>query len=97
MAHADDISYLWYGLHAWKLDKSTKEYKTIERMIDIFTTFAKTSNPNCEETKNVSWLPLAYNEANLGLNIADELSFEIIPEKDKFVVWDSLYEPGKLF
>ncbi|KAI8129145.1 Esterase B1 [Lucilia cuprina] len=97
VAHADDVSYLWYGFYAWKLDKSSKEYKTIERMIDICTSFAKTSNPNCASTKNITWLPLAYNEANLALNISDDLSFEIIPEKEKFVVWDSLYEANKLF
>ena len=97
VAHADDISYIWYGTYAWKLDKSSKEYKTIERMIGLLTSFAKTSNPNCKAIENVSWLPLAHNEANLALQIADDLKFEIISEKEKFIVWDSLYNQNELY
>lgn len=97
VAHADDIAYVWYGVYAWKLDKSSKEYKTIERMIGFITNFAKISNPNCEATKDISWLPLAPNEPNLALHIADEFKFEIIPEHEKFIVWDSLYKPNELY
>jgi len=43
---------LWYGDFSWKLDKHTPEFLTIERMIDMVTSFSKTSNPNCELIKD---------------------------------------------
>lgn len=97
-AHADDISYLWYPSFAWKLNKATKEFKTIERMIDMFTTFAQNSNPNCAELSGfVEWLPIDAEEPSKALIISDYLEYKVIPEKQKLLVWDSLYDKVPLF
>lgn len=93
VAHADDLSYIWYAFYSWKLDKESREYLTINRMVKMWTNFAKTSNPNCEFTKNSTWITLKDSSSNHWLRIADELRFEKMPEefKNKLDVWNSLY------
>ncbi|KAM8704461.1 hypothetical protein ACLKA7_008984 [Drosophila subpalustris] len=88
VAHVDDHSYIWYGDFAWKLDKHTAEFETIERMIDILTTFAATSNPNCDSVesslpKGTQWTPLAKKNIKC-LNISERLKIMELPESLPF-------------
>ncbi|XP_062126087.1 esterase B1 isoform X1 [Drosophila sulfurigaster albostrigata] len=96
VAHIDDHSYIWYGDFSWKLDKHTAEFQTIERMIDILTTFAATSNPNCGSVqsslpKNSHWPPLS-KKFIVCLNISEEMKIIDLPEINKLKVWDSVYK-----
>lgn len=96
VAHIDDHSYIWYGDFAWKLDKHTAEFQTIERMIDILTTFAATSNPNCASVelnlpKGTQWMPLAKKNIKC-LNISERIKIMELPEINKLKVWDSVYK-----
>lgn len=95
VAHVDDHSYIWYGDFSWKLDKHTAEFQTIERMIDILTTFASTSNPNCESvesgTNKCIWAPLSQKNMKC-LNIAKNLKIIELPELAKLRVWDTVYQ-----
>ncbi|XP_023175706.2 esterase B1 [Drosophila hydei] len=95
VAHVDDHSYIWYGDFSWKLDKHTAEFQTIERMIDILTTFASTSNPNCESvesgTNKCTWAPLSQKNMKC-LNIAKNLKIIELPELAKLRVWDTVYQ-----
>ncbi|KAH8359337.1 hypothetical protein KR093_006073, partial [Drosophila rubida] len=96
VAHIDDHSYIWYGDFSWKLDKHTAEFQTIERMIDILTTFAATSNPNCE--KVLASLPPGHHWPALSkrkilcLNISEGMKVIDLPELNKLKVWDSVYK-----
>ncbi|XP_075147099.1 uncharacterized protein LOC142221306 [Haematobia irritans] len=97
VAHVDDHSYLFYGNFSWKLSPETDEYKTIERMVDIWYSFALQSNPNgsFREELNAPWLPVIkqQTDGNLKcLNISKELKVMDLPEMQKLKVWDSLYE-----
>lgn len=96
VAHADDLSYLWRNAASWKLEKSSKEYLTINRMIGIWTAFAETSNPNCPEIGEVSWKPSSKENAQLVLNISDEVEVIDLPEYEKLQVWDGIYKPEQL-
>ncbi|ALC45329.1 alpha-Est3, partial [Drosophila busckii] len=98
VAHVDDHSYIWYGDFAWKLDKHTAEFQTIERMMDILTTFAASSNPNCASVeavlpKGTNWAPLSKNTKHYKcLNISADLKIIELPELYKLKVWDSIYK-----
>lgn len=62
-------------------------------MIGLWASFASTGNPNCQETKDVTWKPLeADNDESLDcLNISDELSIIELPETKRMQFWESLY------
>ncbi|XP_068155852.1 esterase B1 isoform X1 [Drosophila tropicalis] len=95
VAHVDDHSYLWYGSFSWKLDRNTPEFATIERMIDIITTFADTSNPNCpsvqnELLKHQKWQPLEDKPSLICLNISDNIKLMELPELKKLTIWETV-------
>ncbi|KAH8250292.1 hypothetical protein KR026_010217, partial [Drosophila bipectinata] len=96
VAHADDLSYLWRNAASWKLEKSSKEYQTIQRMIGIWTAFAASSNPNCPEIGEVIWKPSTKENPKLVLNISDEVKVIDLPEYEKLQVWDGIYKPEQL-
>ncbi|EDV93361.1 esterase B1 [Drosophila grimshawi] len=96
VSHVDDRSYIWYGDFSWKLDKHTAEFQTIERMIDILTAFASTSDPNCDSVKsNLSkgntWAPLSKKNLKC-LNISEDMKVVDLPEMTKLRVWDTVYK-----
>ena len=94
--HADELSYLFYLILSFKLEKNSYEFKTIERIMDIWTTFAAKSDPNCESTKAVKWQPVEKNGSRMCLNIAEELNYIEMPESKKLAVWDQLLREVKI-
>ena len=96
VAHVDDHSYLLYGNFSWKLSPETEEYKTIKRMIDIWSSFAFNSNPNCNQTDEVLegnlWLPVTSVDNIKCLNIGRELLLIDLPEMEKLHVWEQIYK-----
>ncbi|XP_017114748.1 esterase B1 [Drosophila elegans] len=97
VCHADDISYMFYGILSSKLDRNTPEYRTIERLIGMWTSFATTGDPNCDIIAPVKWDPLRPGGPEHCLNIADGLEFMPLPESKQFVVWDSFYTRESLY
>lgn len=88
----DDHSYLFFGNFAWKLDKDTPEFRTIQRKIDIWTSFAANSDPNCDNLGDNKWKPLQVDGKLHCLNISEDIEVIELPEIHKLQVWDSLYE-----
>ncbi|KAM7363085.1 uncharacterized protein ACRADG_000137 [Cochliomyia hominivorax] len=95
VAHVDDHSYLFYGNFSWKLSPETDEYKTIQRLIDIWSSFANNANPNCGHTKEGlgenCWQPVYSVDDIKCLNIGRELDMIDLPEMEKLKVWESIY------
>uniref|UniRef100_A0A0K8VMT6 carboxylesterase n=2 Tax=Bactrocera latifrons TaxID=174628 RepID=A0A0K8VMT6_BACLA len=96
-AHGDDLSYLFYLKESKKLEENTPEYATIQRMIGIWTSFAKLGNPNCPEIAPNVWLPIEKTNPDFGLNISQTLEVMQIPEAPKMKAWDSLYDMPLLY
>ncbi|XP_004518271.1 esterase B1 [Ceratitis capitata] len=92
VSHVDDHSYLFYGDFAWKLEKDTPEFRTIQRKIDIWTSFAENSDPNCENLGGNQWAPLQVDGKLHCLNVSHDLAVIELPEVHKLQIWDSLYE-----
>lgn len=104
VAHADDISYLWHAFYSWKLDRSSEEYKTACRMVNLFVNFARSTKLDmlqvkCEdhEAETLMWKPLDVSDPYEALNITGSLEIKTLPEKKDIIVWDTLYEEDKLF
>lgn len=81
--------------------KSSKEWKTIERMCECFTQFARTGNPNHDVIAPVKWEPVQVSHNDAGqpvykcLDIDDEIRFIEMPELDRMYLWDRLYDELK--
>ncbi|EDW01410.1 esterase B1 [Drosophila grimshawi] len=97
VCHADDVSYMFYTLLSSKLDRASLEYRTIERLIGMWTSFATTGDPNCKQIEPTKWEPLRPGGSELCLNIGEELEFKPLPESKEFVLWDSFYTRETLY
>ena len=99
VSHADELTYLFWNILAKRLPKETREYKTIERMIGIWTQFATTGNPYNSEIngmENISWDPVKKSDAVYKcLNISDELKFIDLPEMEKIKLCESMFDKKK--
>ncbi|ALC45330.1 alpha-Est8 [Drosophila busckii] len=99
VSHGDDLSYLFYTVLASKLSKSSGEYRTIERMVGMWTSFANNSNPNCKETSSAKWTPIerTTNGAYHCFNISEQLEMISLPDACILAVWDSFYPKESLY
>ncbi|XP_050744517.1 esterase B1 isoform X2 [Drosophila biarmipes] len=96
VAHADDLSYLFRNSGSWKLEKSSAEYRNIERMIGIWTAFAASSNPNCNEIGHIEWKPSTKDNPKQIINISYDVKIIDLPEYEKLQIWDGIYSPDQL-
>ncbi|KAH8310447.1 hypothetical protein KR044_001377, partial [Drosophila immigrans] len=96
-AHADDLFYLFYGVPAFKLNRYSPEYQTIEHMINLWTAFATHGNPNYSQTAPITWDPLKPNAPQMCLNISKSLQFVELPEARELQLWDSFYDKVNLY
>ncbi|XP_051862785.1 uncharacterized protein LOC127565909 [Drosophila albomicans] len=97
VSHADELSYLFRNSQCWKLEKTSGEYLTIQRLVGMWTSFASNSNPNCEEIKHLIWEPSTKDQLQRVINISNEVTIIDLPEYEKLLVWDTLYKPEALF
>lgn len=93
VAHADDVDYLFYSQHSWPLELNSAEYLTIQRMIEIWHTFAKHSNPNSSIIGQKSWKDVNNSNIFSWLNIGRSLKFERMSNETekKFIALNNLY------
>ncbi|KAH8279021.1 hypothetical protein KR018_012575, partial [Drosophila ironensis] len=98
VSHADELSYMFYNVVASKLEKTSMEYQTIERMVGMWVAFAASGNPNCKAIASANWEPVRRMDGPVErcLNISQELKMCELPEVDSLIVWDSFYPNGSL-
>ncbi|KAH8250010.1 hypothetical protein KR026_003608, partial [Drosophila bipectinata] len=96
VCHADDVSYLFYHILASKIDKSSIEYQTIERMVGMWVSFARNDNPNCPKIAPITWDALEAEGPQRCLNIGKTLHFIDLPESKQIRFWDRLYDKHDL-
>lgn len=108
VAHTDELSFLFSSVLAKPMERQSREYQCLKRMISLWTQFAETGNPNGTKTPDsgIKWHSVRRRhekDNNLGdddtvavafkcLNISDELTFIDLPEMEKLKVWKSLYD-----
>ncbi|EDX00169.1 uncharacterized protein Dyak_GE11113, isoform A [Drosophila yakuba] len=97
VSHADDISYLFYHILANKVEKSSIEYQTIQRLVGMWVAFARNDNPNCPQIAPTTWEALDEQGPQMCLNIGKQLEFIVLPESKQNRIWDRLYDKRDLF
>lgn len=91
--HADDLFYLFTTNYHTPPPLNSREFKTIQRMVGIFTSFAITGNPNCAEVSNLKIRPCGESDALKCVNISENNVTEMeLPEINRLKVWDSVYD-----
>lgn len=89
--HVDELSYIFYMPQSFKLERDSEEFKTILRMVALWTSFAKKSNPNTRVISPAVWLPVARTGLYKCLNISNDVSCIDSPEQRKCELWDQIY------
>lgn len=83
------------GVH---LEKESDEWNTMDRMCEIFTTFARVGNPNNQLTAPIQWEPVTFGASDASehsykcLNVSNELSYIDWPEFERMPFWDEIYQ-----
>ncbi|KAG5677879.1 hypothetical protein PVAND_007596 [Polypedilum vanderplanki] len=100
VCHGDEISYLFKNKCCAVPEQNTLEFKSIQRFVSVFTSFASNGNPNSNvigaDMESVEWKPVETREPPFKcLNIEEHLKFEILPETERLAVWDELYKTTK--
>ncbi|XP_017081852.2 esterase B1 [Drosophila eugracilis] len=96
VSHADDVSYLFYHILASKVEKSSMEYQTIQRLVGMWVAFARNDNPNCPQINPTTWEALDEGGPQMCLNIGKQLQFVVLPESKQNRIWDKLYDKHDL-
>lgn len=99
--HADDVSYVFKTILSKVPKRSTREWKTIERMCECFTMFALTGNPNNDVIAPLTWAPIELSHNDAGqplykcLDINEDISFIETPELERMLFWEKLHQELK--
>lgn len=77
---------------SFKLEKTSREYKCIEQMVESFYCFAKSSNPINSKIQPAYWEPVKRTGIPECLNISyDRIEIIKQPEFEKCCVRDEIY------
>ncbi|XP_044728159.1 para-nitrobenzyl esterase-like [Chrysoperla carnea] len=95
ISHGFDLPYLFFNkcVMPENMDNSSEEYIAIHRMLKLWTTFAKTGNPNPvnDPLLNVKWLPIESNKFNY-LKISQNLEMKQNPAENRMKFWEQIYK-----
>ncbi|EAT32300.1 AAEL015578-PA [Aedes aegypti] len=92
-AHADEMSYLFSNFTKSVPAEDSFEYRALQTMVDIFTSFAIKGDPNCEYTKELQWEPVKETKPTFKcINITnDGIAFVDFPDFKRIELWDSMF------
>ncbi|CAH2101652.1 unnamed protein product [Euphydryas editha] len=90
--HMDELGYLFKNDLQKDVEPTPQDIKMRERMLRLWTNFAKSGNPTPDENHylTVTWLPITKDNLYY-LNLGNELSLGTNPDKDKMEFWEELY------
>ncbi|KAM3955591.1 LOW QUALITY PROTEIN: alpha-esterase 48 [Aphomia sociella] len=90
--HMDELGYLFKNDLQNEVEPTPEDVKMRERMVSLWTNFAKSGNPTPDENHylTVTWLPVTKDNLYY-LNLGSELSLGTNLNKEKMDFWDDLY------
>lgn len=92
VCHGDDMYYIFHSMLSHKAAIDSPEHKVIKDMVDIWTSFAAKSDPNCDSIKHVNFTPLKIENNIKCFNISTEREYMTLPEQEKLKLWSSFYD-----
>ncbi|GAB0093837.1 Carboxylic ester hydrolase [Sergentomyia squamirostris] len=99
VCHADDLSYIFKNIVSTEVpEENSAEFKTIQRMVNMWVNFATTGDPNCEQIKPTIWKPLSRKTPPFEcLNISNNVEVIELPETERMAFWDTMYPKDLLY
>ncbi|KRT84320.1 esterase, partial [Oryctes borbonicus] len=98
-SHSDDLCYLFrVGNQKNEIIPNSLEDITIQRMVKLWTNFAKYGNPNGHESDiniPIDWEPIEPGKIYC-LDIGKDLSIYTNPEHERVKFWDRIYNVQSL-
>jgi cholinesterase len=92
-AHFDDIFYLFKTNFTDVPEETSKEFKTIQSMVQIFTNFATSSDPNYPHEFEFEISPVIDKNVINCIEITEKNMKQIeLPKQRRLDVWNSIYE-----
>ncbi|XP_061727966.1 juvenile hormone esterase-like isoform X2 [Cydia pomonella] len=90
--HADELGYLFKMDSQNGVEPTAQDVKMRERMLRLWTNFAKSGNPTPDENHyiTVTWQPVTKDNLYY-LNLSNELSLNTSPDKERMALWEDLY------
>ncbi|XP_038219848.1 esterase E4-like isoform X2 [Zerene cesonia] len=90
--HTDELGYLFRNDSQADVQATPQDLEMRERMLRLWTNFAKSGNPTPEENHyiTVSWLPVTKDNLYY-LKLGNELSLGTNPDKEKMEFWEDIY------
>ncbi|KAG6454576.1 esterase E4 isoform X1 [Manduca sexta] len=90
--HMAELGYLFKNDFQKDVEPTPQDVKTRERVVRLWTNFAKSGNPTPDENHylTTTWLPVT-KDTQYYLNIGSELSLGTNPDKEKMDFWDEVY------
>ncbi|XP_030385784.1 esterase B1-like [Scaptodrosophila lebanonensis] len=97
VGHADELLFLFHrpGFSV-AVCKNSDEYKTMRRMVSMWSAFITRGNPNTPEIEPQLWSPVDPTSAYKCLNVDRELTLIESPEYRKNLVRDGWYKQAEL-
>nr|XP_022910150.1 esterase FE4-like [Onthophagus taurus] len=89
-SHSDELCYLFKMSKNPPVEQNSYEDITIQRMVKLWTNFARNGNPNNLELIKVEWKPIEQDKMHF-LNIGDELTVGIDPDKEGVEFWREMF------
>ncbi|XP_065093902.1 esterase B1-like [Ochlerotatus camptorhynchus] len=98
-AHSDEISYLFSNFTGSVPAEDSFEYRALQTMVDVFTSFATNGDPNCERTKELQWEAVKETKPTFKcLNITnDGIAFIDFPNVKRLELLDSMFVNDPLY
>ncbi|KAK5647710.1 hypothetical protein RI129_002602 [Pyrocoelia pectoralis] len=93
VCHGDDVSYIFKNMVTKKIIANSIEDISVRRFAKLWTTFAKTGNPNPTNKDNfinVHWKPVQPELFHF-LDIGDNLTLGVNPEEERMSFWKKLF------
>jgi carboxylesterase type B len=95
--HADDLFYLFNTEYHPPPLQSTPEFAIIQKLVGMFSSFATTGNPNCDEVGELTIKPCDGSEALMCIRLSlDDVVEAKLPEADQLKTWNSVYEEANV-
>lgn len=95
VAHADDLTYLFTTFFTPKITKGSQEDLYIQKLVKLWTNFAKFGNPTPELDEKLDraiWKPVSNGSVDAYCVIDKVIEMKDNEEKDRVDFWHKVYE-----
>lgn len=98
--HADELAYLfkafYYDNITGTIEANSVEDLAIERIVTLWTNFAKYGNPTPEDFEDFIWSPISEDACNYIDFGTNETTTGTNPDAERIQFWEDIYSSGTI-